>query len=360
MGTVSLRGIEKSYGTTKVIHGVDLQVNDGEFLVFVGPSGCGKSTILRMIAGLEDISGGMLAIDGHTVNDVPPAQRGTAMVFQNYALYPHMTVAQNMGFALKLSGTPKKEASQMVGRAAEILRISHLLERKPKALSGGERQRVAIGRAIVRKPAVFLFDEPLSNLDAALRVQMRLELSSLHRELGTTMIYVTHDQVEAMTMGDRIAVFNAGRIEQVGAPLYLYERPANKFVAGFLGSPHMNFLPCEVVSSEGNRTTVSLIRRLPLTLNLPRPAGRATTLGVRPEHLDVTTMEEGLPASVELLEHLGDVTIGYFRVPETELLLAAKIEVAHATALQPGMRVGLRPRAQHCVLFDADGKACHI
>ena len=257
MGTVSLQGIEKFYGDTQVIHGVDLQVRDGEFLVFVGPSGCGKSTILRMIAGLEDISEGMLLIDGEPANDVPPAQRGTAMVFQSYALYPHMTVAENMGFALKLAGRPKPEVTNAVGRAAEILRISHLLARKPKALSGGERQRVAIGRAIVRKPAVFLFDEPLSNLDAALRVQMRLELSSLHRELGTTMIYVTHDQVEAMTMGDRIAVFNGGRIEQIGPPLQLYERPANRFVAGFLGSPHMNFMPCELLLSEAGSASTS-------------------------------------------------------------------------------------------------------
>ncbi|HUG23437.1 ABC transporter ATP-binding protein [Piscinibacter sp.] len=359
MGTVSLRGIEKSYGTTRVIHGVDLQVNDGEFLVFVGPSGCGKSTILRMIAGLEDITEGVLAIDGQPVNDVPPAHRGTAMVFQNYALYPHMTVAQNMGFALKLAGTPKKEAAQIVGKAAEILRISHLLERKPKALSGGERQRVAIGRAIVRKPVVFLFDEPLSNLDAALRVQMRLELSHLHRELGTTMIYVTHDQVEAMTMGDRIAVFNAGRVEQIGAPLHLYERPANQFVAGFLGSPRMNFLPCEVVGAQANRLNVKVANRLSLTLNAARPTARATTLGVRPEHLDITTMEDGVPARVELLEHLGDVTIGHFRMPDTELLLAAKVDVQHSAALQPGMRVGLMPRAAHCILFDADGRACH-
>jgi multiple sugar transport system ATP-binding protein len=360
MGTVSLQGIEKFYGSTQVVHGVDLQVSDGEFLVFVGPSGCGKSTILRMIAGLEDISGGTLAIDGQPVNDVPPAQRGTAMVFQNYALYPHMTVAENMGFALKLAGKPKQELAASVGKAADILRISHLLDRKPKALSGGERQRVAIGRAIVRKPAVFLFDEPLSNLDAALRVQMRLELSSLHRELGTTMIYVTHDQVEAMTMGDRIAVFNAGRIEQVGAPLALYERPANRFVAGFLGSPRMNFLPCEPVGADSGRATVSVLKRLPITLERPRPAARPTTLGVRPEHVDVTTMEDGLPASVELLEHLGDVTIGYFRVPDTELLMAVKVDVQKAAALQPGMRVGLRPRAAHCVLFDGDGRACYV
>jgi multiple sugar transport system ATP-binding protein len=360
MGTVSLQGIEKFYGTTKVVHGVDLQVNDGEFLVFVGPSGCGKSTILRMIAGLEDISAGTLAIDGQAVNDVPPARRGTAMVFQNYALYPHMTVAENMGFALKMAGTPTQDAKSAVGRAAEILRISHLLERKPKALSGGERQRVAIGRAIVRKPSVFLFDEPLSNLDAALRVQMRLELSALHRELGTTMIYVTHDQVEAMTMGDRIAVFNAGRVEQIGAPLFLYERPANLFVAGFLGSPRMNILPCELVTSDASRVVVSVAKRLALTLNCTRPASRPTLLGVRPEHVELTTMEEGLPASVELLEHLGDVTIGHFRVPGSEPLMAVKMSVQTAAPLQPGMRVGLRPNAQHCVLFDADGRACHL
>ncbi|HJV60095.1 MAG TPA: sn-glycerol-3-phosphate ABC transporter ATP-binding protein UgpC [Albitalea sp.] len=360
MGTVSLQGIEKFYGATQVVHGVDLQVRQGEFLVFVGPSGCGKSTILRMIAGLEDISGGRLAIDGETVNDVPPAQRGTAMVFQNYALYPHMTVAENMGFALKLSGAPRQAAQAAVGRAAEILRISHLLERKPKALSGGERQRVAIGRAIVRKPKVFLFDEPLSNLDAALRVQMRLELSALHRELGTTMIYVTHDQVEAMTMGDRIAVFNAGRIEQVGPPLHLYEQPANRFVAGFLGSPRMNFLPCDVVSADAHRLTLDLLQRFELVLDRARADARPATLGVRPEHLEVVPMEDGLPASVELLEHLGDVTIGHFRVPDSELLLAAKLDVRRAAALQVGMRVGLRPDPAHCVLFDAEGRACSI
>src|SRR5947209_15319283 len=244
MGSVSLRGVRKSFGTVDVIKGVDLDVVDGEFLVFVGPSGCGKSTMLRMIAGLESIDGGDLMIDGQRANDVRPADRGAAMVFQNYALYPHMTVAQNMGFALKMAGVGAKERDQQVRRAADVLRIGDLLERMPKELSGGQRQRVAIGRAIVRKPRVFLFDEPLSNLDAALRVNMRIELSRLHRELGTTMIYVTHDQVEAMTLGDRIAVFNAGVIEQLGRPLDLYQRPANQFVAGFLGSPRMNFIRC--------------------------------------------------------------------------------------------------------------------
>ncbi|HEX4858438.1 MAG TPA: ATP-binding cassette domain-containing protein, partial [Usitatibacteraceae bacterium] len=240
MGQVSLRGIYKRFGSVEVIAGVDLDVHEGEFLVFVGPSGCGKSTMLRMIAGLESISAGELSIDGRRANDIRAADRGAAMVFQSYALYPHMTVAENMGFALKMAGVGKAQRDEQVQRAAEVLRITELLARFPKELSGGQRQRVAIGRAIVRKPKVFLFDEPLSNLDAALRVNMRIELSRLHKELGTTMIYVTHDQVEAMTMGNRIAVFNRGRIEQLGAPMDLYNKPANEFVAGFLGTPRIN------------------------------------------------------------------------------------------------------------------------
>ena len=233
MGQVSLRGIRKSFGKTDVINGIDLEVRDGEFLVFVGPSGCGKSTMLRMIAGLETISSGDLLIDGQRANELRPSDRGAAMVFQTYALYPHMTVAENMGFSLQMSGVSKAKRQMQVGRIAEVLHITELLDRFPKDLSGGQRQRVAIGRAIVRKPKVFLFDEPLSNLDAALRVTMRIELSRLHKELGTTMIYVTHDQVEAMTLGDRIAVFHKGQIAQLGAPMDLYKRPANEFVAGF-------------------------------------------------------------------------------------------------------------------------------
>ena len=244
MASVTLRGIRKRYDSSiEVIKGVDLDIHDGEFMVFVGPSGCGKSTMMRMVAGLEAISAGELRIGDTLANDVPAPERGVAMVFQSYALYPHMTVAENMGFSLKMAKLPKDQIREQVQRAAEVLQITHLLERTPKALSGGQRQRVAIGRAIVRKPQVFLFDEPLSNLDAGLRVQMRVELTKLHRELGSTMIYVTHDQVEAMTMGDRIAVFNAGRIEQCGTPLELYQRPANVFVAQFLGSPKMNVLP---------------------------------------------------------------------------------------------------------------------
>jgi len=357
MGTVQLQNLCKSYGTTPVVHGVDLQIDDGEFMVFVGPSGCGKSTLLRMIAGLEDITHGQLGIDGVTVNQVPPAQRGAAMVFQNYALYPHMTVAQNMGFALKLAGQSRQQVQQAVGRAAEILRLSPLLDRKPRALSGGERQRVAIGRAIVRKPAVFLFDEPLSNLDAALRVQMRLELAGLHRELGTTMIYVTHDQVEAMTLGHRIAVFNAGRMEQVGAPLALYARPANTFVAGFLGSPRMNLLPCEP-----QQDGVMLMGRFSIGLQglAARPATQgATQLGVRPEHIELRTDGTGLPAQVDVLEHLGDVVIAHCRVPDLPQWLAVKLDARAAGGLVAGMPVGLVPLVPHCVLFDTKGRACH-
>ena len=236
MASVSMRKIRKTYdNSVEVIRGIDLEVKDGEFMVFVGPSGCGKSTMMRMIAGLEDITGGELRIGDRVANDLPPVDRGVAMVFQSYALYPHMTVAENMGFGLKLAGASKTEVAETVGKAAEILRITHLLDRRPKALSGGQRQRVAIGRAIVRKPGVFLFDEPLSNLDANLRVQMRVELTKLHKELGSTMIYVTHDQTEAMTMGDRIAVFNGGIVEQVGPPIELYREPVNTFVAEFLG-----------------------------------------------------------------------------------------------------------------------------
>jgi len=257
MAGLKLAGLKKAYGDVQTLHGIDLEIADGEFMVFVGPSGCGKSTLLRSICGLEEISGGDLFIGKTRMNDVPPAKRGIAMVFQSYALYPHMSVAQNMAFGLKLAGMSKVQIADAVQRAAQILRIEPLLERKPKDLSGGQRQRVAIGRAIVRKPDVFLFDEPLSNLDASLRVQMRIELANLHRELRSTMIYVTHDQVEAMTLADRIVVLNAGRIEQVGAPLELYHHPANLFVAGFLGSPRMNFLKGKIHSHADGVATIA-------------------------------------------------------------------------------------------------------
>jgi len=338
MASVRLRDIRKRYGDNEVIKGIDLDIEDGQFVVFVGPSGCGKSTLLRMIAGLEDISAGTLELGGVPSNTVEPSRRGIAMVFQSYALYPHMTVAENMGFALKLAKVAKDEIRERVGRAAAILQIEHLLERKPKALSGGQRQRVAIGRAIVRKPEVFLFDEPLSNLDAALRAQTRVELARLHRELQATMIYVTHDQVEAMTLGQRIVVFNGGRIEQVGTPLELYERPANLFVAGFLGSPRMNFLPADLVGS---------------------PQG-ALTLGLRPEHLALADGAGAAGSSVEgtlgLVEYLGDVTLAYVQVEGVEQMVAAKL--AAGTPLPAlGARVALGWDPARAYLFDAAGAA---
>lgn len=347
MGQVSLLNIHKSYADQAVIRGIDLEVNDGELLVFVGPSGCGKSTTLRMIAGLESITQGDLLIDGHRVNDVHPAQRGAAMVFQSYALYPHMTVAQNMGFALKMAGVSSAERDAQVKRAAQVLRIDHMLGRYPKELSGGERQRVAIGRAIVRKPKVFLFDEPLSNLDAALRVNMRIELTRLHKELGTTMIYVTHDQVEAMTMGDRIAVFNQGRIEQIGSPLKLYNQPANHFVAGFLGAPKINLI--HRPAAQSNHASAQLWRQLD---------GDASTgvesLGVRPEHLQITTTEQGAPAQVVLAEHLGDSVIVHLRLEGSDELLRAKrsADDFHFTL---GQIVGLGAIASYTMAFDAQG-----
>src|SRR5437870_2244390 len=290
MATVEGKGLRKAYGETLIIRDIDLRVEDREFAVFVGPSGCGKSTLLRMIAGLEEISGGELRIDGQLSNEVPPDKRGCAMVFQSYALYPHMTVADNMGFALRLAKVPKEERDKKVREAAKILHLEPLLERTPKALSGGQRQRVAIGRAIVRNPKVFLFDEPLSNLDAALRVQMRIELTRLHEELNATMIYVTHDQVEAMTMADKIVVLQAGNIEQVGSPLELYHHPRNQFVAGFIGSPTMNFLPGSVASLGADGATISLAGGAPVTVPVKTEGltqEQKVTLGVRPEHLAV-------------------------------------------------------------------------
>ncbi|MBQ0936011.1 ABC transporter ATP-binding protein [Ideonella paludis] len=348
MGQVQLKGIRKSYGDVAVIKGIDLEVRDGEFMVFVGPSGCGKSTTLRMIAGLEDITGGDLLIDGQRANDLRPADRGAAMVFQSYALYPHMTVEENMGFALKMAGVGKAERAQQVGRAAEVLRITDLLKRLPKELSGGQRQRVAIGRAIVRKPKVFLFDEPLSNLDAALRVNMRIELSRLHKELGTTMIYVTHDQVEAMTMGDRIAVFNKGHIEQLGAPLELYNQPANEFVAGFLGAPRVNMV--DRPSASGAAAHQALWGAL-----AHDAAPTVQRVGLRPEHLHVLGAGEGIPAKVELAEHLGDVSILHLRVEGADQLLSAKVAAGHSQ-IDTGHVVGLRPDARWALRFDANAR----
>jgi multiple sugar transport system ATP-binding protein len=348
MGQVSLRNIRKSYGAVDVIKGIDLDVNDGEFLVFVGPSGCGKSTVLRMIAGLESVTGGDLLIDGERANDLRPSDRGAAMVFQSYALYPHMTVAENMGFALKMAGVGKAERALQVGRAAEILRITELLGRFPKELSGGQRQRVAIGRAIVRKPKVFLFDEPLSNLDAALRVNMRIELTRLHKQLGSTMIYVTHDQVEAMTMGDRIAVFNQGHVEQLGAPMSLYQRPANEFVAGFIGAPRINLVPRPAADAAAAHR--ALWQQLAGGNSVS-----AMRIGLRPEHLRLLPAGEGVDALVVLAEHLGDTSILHLRVDGIDELLHARLGTDQA-AVETGQRVGLASNAPAALAFGVDGR----
>ena len=349
MGNVSLRGIRKNFGSVEVIKGVDLEIADGEFMVFVGPSGCGKSTTLRMIAGLETVTAGDLHIDGNRANDLRPADRGAAMVFQSYALYPHMTVAENMGFALKMAGVSSGQRTEQVQHAAEVLRITDLLGRFPKELSGGQRQRVAIGRAIVRKPKVFLFDEPLSNLDAALRVNMRIELSRLHKELGTTMIYVTHDQVEAMTLGDRIAVFNRGVVEQLGPPMELYNRPANEFVATFIGAPRINLIPRPATSN-----AAPAHRALWDALASSAPAG-AQSVGLRPEHLHLTADGKGVSASVVLAEHLGDSSIIHLRVEGIPNLLSAKVGPQHSQ-LDAGQSVCLMPDAPWALLFSADGR----
>jgi multiple sugar transport system ATP-binding protein len=303
VANVELRGVRKAYGATSVLHGVSVDIRDGEFVTLVGPSGCGKSTLLRMIAGLEDITGGQIQIGGRTVNGVPPKERDIAMVFQNYALYPHMTVAENMGFSLKLKKAPREEREARVQRAAEILSLSKLLDRYPRQLSGGQRQRVAMGRAIVRNPQVFLFDEPLSNLDAKLRVQMRTEIKELHQRLKTTTVYVTHDQVEAMTMADKIVVMHDGVVEQVGAPLELYDHPANMFVAGFIGSPAMNFLKGRC---EGGRFVLEDGSALPLPAGFADTAPDGVVYGVRPEHFILS--DDGLPLTVAVVEPTGSET----------------------------------------------------
>src|SRR5262245_33895753 len=316
MTGLTLKDIRKSYGSVDVLHGIDLEIKQGEFIVFVGPSGCGKSTLLRMIAGLENITGGDMYIDGQLVNDVPPSKRGIAMVFQSYALYPHMTVYDNMAFGMKIAGESKQEIDRRVRAAAESLQLTRYLDRLPKALSGGQRQRVAIGRAICRNPKVFLFDEPLSNLDAALRVATRIEIARLSEQMaGTTMIYVTHDQVEAMTLADRIVVLSAGNIEQVGAPLELYERPANLFVAKFIGSPAMNVIP-STITEAGNTTTVTLTGGKSVTLDIATAAsekGKTASFGVRPEDLRVAGAGDDylFEGEVSIVEALGEVTLLY-------------------------------------------------
>ena len=344
MTGVNLNNVIKKYGETQVIHGVDLQIEDGEFCVFVGPSGCGKSTLLRMIAGLEETTGGSMSIGDRDVTDMDPSQRGVAMVFQTYALYPHMTVEENMGFGLKMNGVPKAIVKEKVGKASDILKLDDYLKRKPKALSGGQRQRVAIGRAIVRGPEVFLFDEPLSNLDAELRVEMRVEISRLHNEIGATMIYVTHDQVEAMTMADKIVVLRAGRIEQVGAPLELYRNPDNKFVAGFIGSPSMNFLECSVEGTNVNHLAFS--NPTPSLVEFAQGT-TAVTMGVRPEHLKIV---EGDNLTVELTEALGGVSYAYLRANDGTRLI---VEERGDERSKQGDKVNVEFDPSRALMFDA-------
>ena len=358
MASVTLRDVFKRYEDNEVLRDVNLDIADGEFVVFVGPSGCGKTTLMRMIAGLEDISGGDLTIGGTRMNEVPPAKRGIAMVFQSYALYPHMTLYDNMAFGLKLAGASKAEIETAVKQAAKILHIDHLLDRKPKQLSGGQRQRVAIGRAITRKPKVFLFDEPLSNLDAALRVKMRLEFARLHDELKTTMIYVTHDQVEAMTLADKIVVLCAGRIEQVGSPHTLYHAPANRFVAGFIGSPKMNFLDGVVQQVSGDGV---LVRYATGETQLAAVAagnareGDQVTVGIRPEHLRVGESAYGVSASTSALESLGDAAYLYAESSVAPDGLIARIPPLERHARGETLKLGAAP--EHCHLFDAHGQA---
>jgi len=357
MAEVSIRKVEKAYESYKAVHGIDLEIADKEFVVLVGPSGCGKSTTLRMVAGLEEITAGEIWIGGDLVNDVPPRDRDIAMVFQNYALYPHMTVFENMAFGLKLRKFPKDEIKKRVDDAARILDLTPLLERRPKALSGGQRQRVAMGRAIVRNPRVFLFDEPLSNLDAKLRVQMRTEIKKVHQTIPTTTVYVTHDQVEAMTLADRVVVMNQGRIEQVGPPQELYHNPATRFVAGFIGSPAMNFFPAKVLNEGGLFVQLKSGTRLPVPpqrANRYTPyVGRDMTLGLRPEHLTETTDPEKpgvtrVEVGVDVVEPMGMETLVHFLIDGEEM--TARIDPA--TRATPGEKLMLAADMNQMHLID--------
>ena len=354
MTGIRLDNVSKAYGDFTVIPGIDIEINDGEFVVFVGPSGCGKSTMLRMIAGLEEVSGGSIYFGHDEVTWIDPAKRGAAMVFQSYALYPHMTVAENIEFSLKMAGVSKQARATKVAEVASVLHLEKLLGRLPKDLSGGQRQRVAIGRAIVRHPKVFLFDEPLSNLDAALRLQMRIELARLHQELGTTMIYVTHDQTEAMTLGDKIAVFNEGKIEQFGTPLELYQNPANRFVAEFLGSPKINLHPIEDLSADGSLSIrhFGTVDCEGLGLS-PADLSGADSLGFRPESVALSDNIDGLSGTVDFLEILGDVTLVHLVGTDQGSVVIAKIQGVDDT-LEVGARVGFVIQDSP-LLFDSQG-----
>lgn len=356
MATVELKHVRKRFADNEVIRDISLQIREREFVAFVGPSGSGKSTLLRMIAGLEDVTSGDVLIDGVPVQNVPPAKRGLAMVFQSYALYPHMTVAENMSFNLRLAGIPRHEQDRKVREVAKVLEMEPLLDRKPRQLSGGQMQRVAIGRAMVRQPKAFLLDEPLSNLDAALQAQMRLELVRLHHELRSTMIYVTHDQLEAMTMADRVVVLNHGKVEQIGSPLDLYNNPDTLFVAGFIGAPKMNFLKATVGSSGDNTTTLVLENGAALTVAADPSrlrSGEIVTLGIRPEHTATAAQENG-PAEVEVLEHLGARAYIHARTATgTKIVALAEAE----TQVRIGDRVGFGFDPTFVHLFDRSGKA---
>ncbi len=359
MGEIRLKKLYKSFGRTAVIRGVDLNITNGEFCVFLGPSGCGKSTLLRLIAGLETVTAGSLHIGGREVTRLPPKERNVAMVFQSYALYPHMSAYENMAFGLKLAGRKRTEIEQRVRSVATILHIEDLLHRKPAELSGGQRQRVAIGRAIVREPGVFLFDEPLSNLDAELRGRMRLEFTKLHRQLEATMVYVTHDQTEAMTLAEKMVVINAGQIVQIGAPLELYQKPSNLFVAGFIGSPKMNLIRGQLTQTEGDRATVMLPggHRVRVAVNATRAQlNEAVTVGIRPEHI---TLEPGhdnvLEGRVVIVEHLGDHALIYLEWDEHSEPMVLRTEEGDTAAVNENLRIGVPVMA--CHLFDASGTA---
>ena len=351
MAGITLKGIKKSYGKTAVIHGIDWEIKDGDFVVIVGPSGCGKSTLLRMIAGLESVTAGEVSIGGKVVNDLEPSKRNIAMVFQNYALYPHMSVYKNMAYGLKLQKLDKAEIEARVQKAAGILELTPFLNRLPRELSGGQRQRVAMGRAIVREPAVFLFDEPLSNLDAKLRVQMRLEIKKLQSELGITSVYVTHDQVEAMTLGDQLAVLNGGYVEQLGSPIEIYERPASVFVAGFIGSPSMNLLDAQMAADGGS---VTLEDGSVVTLGAPRAgvAGQPVMLGIRPEHFGVGDGENPVPLHVRVVEQLGADTLVHGQLGDTTASLVLRLEGVQNLSVGGVVQLHIPQKALH--VFDKE------
>lgn len=358
MATLELQNIEKHFDSVQVIQPLDLSVVHGEFVVFVGPSGCGKSTLLRMIAGLESVSSGTISIDGKNVTNLPPVDRNVAMVFQNYALYPHMTVEENIDFGLRIAGMPKAQRREKVMEAARILKLEAYLARKPKALSGGQRQRVAIGRAIVKKPKLFLFDEPLSNLDAELRFQTRLEIAKLHQDLDATMIFVTHDQVEAMTLADRIMVLRDGRIEQIGTPMQIYDDPANVFVAGFIGSPKMNFLDASITAVSAGRARLKIPTLAPgdfecRTLRSNPAVGTEIIVGVRSEHIDESTTVLGVPAQISILERLGSVSYAYV---ETSNGARLSIERRVQRGDQVGNIIHLQLMPEHIFAFARTGE----